>query len=111
METKTKAPAVAMDVVANLKNIAARKGNRLAAFALINGECHRQTFALAGMPLDLADLPDLPCVMYAADEIESIFETHGIHPHTISDARQVAADAVAELLAEEGFDLESDGGE
>jgi len=44
--------------------------------------------------------------MYAADEIESIFEADGIWEHTISDARELAADAVAELLAEEGFQME-----
>ena len=106
METKTNVPAVSPEVVAKLKDIAGRKGNRAAAFAVLNGACKRAT-AGAGFALSLSDLPDLPCIMYAADEIESIFEADGIWEHTISDARELAADAVAELLAEEGFEMES----
>jgi hypothetical protein len=105
METKTNVPAVSPEVVAKLKDIAGRKGNRAAAFAVLNGACKRAT-ASAGFALSLADLPDLPCIMYAADEIESIFEADGIWEYTITDARELAADAVAELLAEEGFEME-----
>ena len=99
METKINVPAVSPEIVVKLQEIARRKGNRRAAFAVLNGAAKRAT----GGALSLADLPDLPCVMDAADEIESIFEANGIWEHTISDARKLAADAVAELLAEEGF--------
>ena len=107
MKTKTNAPAVSPEIVAKLQDIAGRKGNRRAAFAVLNGAAKRAT----GGALSLADLPDLPCVMHAADEMQGIFDAHGIHAHTVADARELAADAVAELLAEEGFDLESEGGE
>jgi len=107
METKTNVPAVSPEVVAKLQEIAKRKSNRAAAFAVLNGAAKRATDGA----LSLADLPDLPCAMYAADEIEGIFQAHGIHAHTVADARELAADAVAELLAEEGFDLESEGNE
>ena len=99
MKAKINVPAVSPETVAKLNEIAGRKGNRAAAFAVLNGAAKRAT----GGALSLADLPDLPCVMDAADEIEGVFQTHGIWEHTISDARKLAADAVAELLAEEGF--------
>jgi len=99
METKTNVPAVSPEVVAKLQEIAKRKSNRAAAFAVLNGAAKRAT----GGALSLADLPDLPCAMDAADEIEGIFQAHGIWEHTISDARELAADAVAELLADEGW--------
>ena len=105
MKTNTNAPAVSPETVAKLNEIARKRGNRAAAFAVLNRACHRAT-AGAGFALSLADLPDLPCIMNAADEIESIFEADGIWDHTITDARELAADAVAELLAEEGFEME-----
>ena len=95
--------------VARVAQIMETKGARRAAFAVLNGACKRATLAGAGLALSLADLPDLPCIMYAADEIESAFEAAGVTAATLADAREHAADAVAELLEEEGFPTE--GGE
>jgi hypothetical protein len=89
--------------VAKVAQIMQTKGARRAAFAVLNGACKRATLAGAGMALSLADLPDLPCIMHAADEIESAFEAAGVTAATLADAREHAADAVAELLAEEGW--------
>ena len=105
METKTNVPAVLPEIVAKLKDIAGRKGNRAAAFAVLNRACHRAT-AGAGFALSIADLPDLPCIMNSADEIESIFEADWIGVCTVEQANEIAAEAVAELLAEEGFEME-----
>ena len=111
MKTRNDVPPVTEKTVELLNLRASRSGMRAAAFAVLNAECHRQTSAMAGMPLDLADLPDLPCIMNAADEIEALFEDEWIGVPSVETARQIAADAVAELLAEEGFDLESESGE
>lgn len=92
--------------VAKVAQIMETKGARRAAFAVLNGACKRATVAASGFALSLADLPDLPCIMYAADEIESAFEAAGVTAETLADAREHAADAVAELLAEQGFDME-----
>jgi hypothetical protein len=100
---KTKTLEITSDAVAKVAQIMETKGARRAAFAVLNGACKRATLAGAGMALSLADLPDLPCVMHAADEIESAFEATGVTHATLADAREIAADAVAELLAEEGW--------
>ncbi len=100
---KTKTVEVTADAVAKVAQIMETKGARRAAFAVLNGACKRATLAGAGMALSLADLPDLPCIMHAADEIESAFEAAGVTAATLADAREIAADAVAELLAEEGW--------
>jgi hypothetical protein len=105
MKAKINVPAVSPETVAKLNEIAGRKGNRAAAFAVLNRACHRAT-AGAGLALSLADLPDLPCIMNAADEIESIFDSDWIGVCTVEQANEIAAEAVAELLAEEGFDME-----
>ena len=100
---KTKTPEVTPDAVAKVAQIMETKGARRAAFAVLNGACKRATLAGSGIALSLADLPDLPCIMHAADEIESAFEAAGVTAATLADARELAADAVAELLADEGW--------
>ena len=100
---KTKTPEVTPDAVEKVAQIMETKGARRAAFAVLNGACKRATLAGAGLALSLADLPDLPCIMHAADEIESAFEAAGVTQATLADAREMAADAVAELLADEGW--------
>lgn len=52
--------------------------------------------------LSLSDLPDLPCVMYALDEMEEYIEEEGDNALT-SELYNIAQDAVVELLEEEGF--------
>lgn len=52
--------------------------------------------------LSLSDLPDLPCVMYALDEMEEYIEAEGDQALT-SELYNIAQDAVVELLEEEGF--------
>lgn len=91
--------------VEKMQRYYAQNGARAAAFAVLRGACTRAT----GGALSLADLPDLPCVMNAGDEIESIFAAGGVNHGTLADARVQADEAVAELLAEEGFPTE--GGE
>ena len=100
---RTKTVEVTADAVAKVAQIMETKGARRAAFAVLNGACKRATLAGSGLALSLADLPDLPCVMHAADEIESSFEAAGVTAATLADARELAADAVAELLAEQGW--------
>ena len=95
---------VTAEAVAKVAQIMETKGARRAAFAVLNGACKRATSDGCGMALSLADLPDLPCIMDAADEIESAFEAAGVTVETLADARVQAAEAVAELLAEQGFE-------
>lgn len=52
--------------------------------------------------LSLSDLPDLPCVMYALDEMEEYIEEEG-DAALVSELYNIAQDAVAEVLEEEGF--------
>ena len=89
------------EAVEKLKSIYAAKGARPAAFSVLRGAC---TLATGGL-LSLADLPDLPCVMNAADEIEDIFSA-GVTAETLAEARAQADEAIAELLAEEGIEPE-----
>jgi hypothetical protein len=81
--------------VEKMQRIYESKGARPAAFAVLRGSC---TLATKGL-LSLSDLPDLPCVMNAADEIEGLF-SGGITAETLGEARAQADDAVAELLNE-----------
>ena len=55
--------------------------------------------------MGLDDLPDLPCVMYALDEMEEMIEEEG-EQVSIAELQNIAQDAVAELLEEEGFEFE-----
>ena len=52
--------------------------------------------------LSMSDLPDLPCVMNALDEMESYIEENGEFALT-SELYSIAQDAVSEVLEEEGF--------
>ena len=54
--------------------------------------------------LSLSDLPDLPCVMYALDEMEEYIEEEG-DAALVSELYNIAQDAVAEVLEEEGFHI------
>ncbi len=86
-----------------MQGIYVAKGARPAAFAVLRGAC---TLATGGL-LSLSDLPDLPCVMNAADEIEGLF-SGGITAETLGEARAQADEAIAELLAEEGIEMEGE---
>lgn len=86
--------------VARLGAYLEKHGNRPGAFFVLRGATKKAT----GGSLTLSDLPDLPCVMNAADEIESLFESEGASAHTLQLAREMADEAVAELLAESGME-------
>ena len=55
--------------------------------------------------LSLDDLPDLPCVMNALDEMEECIERWGDGLH-ITELQNIAKDALEELLEEEGMLLD-----
>lgn len=90
------------DHVARLGVYLAKHGSRPAAFFVLRGAAKKAT----GGALSLSDLPDLPCVMSAADEIESLFDAEGASARSLELAREIADDACADLLAEVGFDAE-----
>ena len=71
---------------------------RKRCLAIMNKAC----LDLSG--LSLSDLPDLPCVMYALDEMEEYIEAEG-EAALVSELYSIAQDAVAELLEEEGFHI------
>jgi hypothetical protein len=98
--TYTQTPSAAH--VERLGRVLAQSDARAAAFFVLRGAATRAT----GMALSLDDLPDLPCVMNAADEIEELFKHDGATAASLATARELANDAVRELLAEEGFDAE-----
>jgi len=52
--------------------------------------------------ISLADLPDLPCVGNALDDMEELIEANGSET-SMEELRDIAQDAVHELLEEEGF--------
>lgn len=54
--------------------------------------------------LSLSDLPDLPCVMNALDEMEALIEQEG-DMTPMSELEAIAQDAIFELLEEEGFPM------
>jgi len=85
--------------VARLGAYLAKHGNRPGAFFVLRGAVKLATRCA----LTLSDLPDLPCVMNAADEIESLFEAEGASFRTLKLARELADDAVRELLEESGM--------
>lgn len=66
---------------------------------LMNKVC----FDLCGLSLD--DLPDLPCIMNALDEMEELVESQGAEFTTNSELYEIAQDAVSEVLEEEGFEF------
>lgn len=55
--------------------------------------------------LSMSDLPDLPCVMNALDEMEELIEAQGEEFTPTSELYAIAQDAVAEVLEEEGFPI------
>lgn len=55
--------------------------------------------------LSMSDLPDLPCVMNALDEMEQLLEDQGEEFTLTSELYEIAQDAVAEVLEEEGFPI------
>jgi hypothetical protein len=63
---------------------------------------NKSCYDLSG--LSLSDLPDLPCVMNALDEMERYIEAEGENA-LVSELYNIAQDAVAELLEEEGFHI------
>lgn len=88
--------------VARLGVYLAKHGSRPAAFFVLRGAAKKAT---AGT-LSLSDLPDLPCVMNAADEIESLFDAEGASARSLELAREIADEACVDLLAEKGIDAE-----
>lgn len=72
------------------------KEERQSCRKLMNKICIRES----GMSLD--DLPDLPCIMNALDEMEELIEQLG-DMAPMSELEGIAQDAVFELLEEEGF--------
>ncbi len=71
---------------------------RKRCLAIMNKAC----LDLSG--LSLSDLPDLPCVMYALDEMEEYIEEEG-DAALVSELYNIAQDAVVEVLEEEGFHI------
>ena len=69
---------------------------RLRCWYVANSIC--ESIALVG----LNDLPDLPCLMNALDAMEEILEYEG-DSCSMEDLRNIAQDAVIEILEEEGF--------
>jgi hypothetical protein len=51
--------------------------------------------------LSLSDLPDLPCLMNALDEMEGLIEQDS--DVSVDTLRDIAHDAIFELLESEGF--------
>lgn len=98
---KTNQTNPSTEAIARLGQVIQIKGNREAAFFVLRGACNRATKGV----LFLSDLPDLPCIMHAADEIEELFAHEGATSHSLSLARDLAGDAIAELLAEEGIEM------
>lgn len=70
--------------------------NRQIARRIINSLC----VSTYGLHLD--DLPDLPCVMYALDEMEEMIDEDGSDV-SIAELQNIAGDAIAELGEEEGL--------
>ena len=70
---------------------------RLRCWQIANSIC--ESIALVG----LNDLPDLPCLMNAMDAMEEILEYEG--DACMEDLRNIAQDAVYEILEEEGFPI------
>jgi len=73
--------------------------NRKCCITIMNNICLRMSGGLS-----LADLPDLPYVMNALDEMEELIERWGDGLH-LSELQNIAQDAVVELLEEEGFEV------
>jgi hypothetical protein len=65
--------------------------DRLRARRIMNSLCI-QTYGLG-----LDDLPDLPCVMYALDEMEQMIEEEG-EQVSIAELQNIAQDAISELV-------------
>lgn len=72
--------------------------NRQHAIRIMNRLC----LQMAGVSLN--DLPDLPCVMNAVDEMEEIIEAEGSEA-SMSELLDIAQEGLTELLEEEGFPI------
>ena len=72
--------------------------NRKHARRIMNSLC------VANYGVHLDDLPDLPCIMYAIDEMEEILDDQGENA-SLSELQDIAQEALAELAEEEGFEL------
>lgn len=70
--------------------------NRKRALRLLNLTC------MAEFGLELSDLPDLPCVANALDEMEQLMDDEGDNVK-LSDLQDIAQEAVYELAEEEGM--------
>lgn len=71
---------------------------RSRCWQIANSIC--ESIALVG----LDDLPDLPCLMNALDAMEELIELEG-DSCSLEDLRNIAQDAVFEILEEEGFPI------
>ena len=70
--------------------------NRQKCRRIMNEICMNES----GLSLD--DLPDLPCIMNALDEMEKLVDMDGENT-PMSELQNIAQDAVFELLEEEGM--------
>lgn len=75
------------------------KNTRKKCRIIMNNACRQMS---GGLSLD--DLPDLPCVMYALDDMQDYLESEGENALT-SELYNIAQEAIAELLEEEGFEF------
>ena len=73
--------------------------NRQKCRRIMNGICMNES------GLTLNDLPDLPCIMNALDEMEAYIEEEG-ELALSSELYNIAQEAVFELLEEEGMLLD-----
>lgn len=82
-------------------------GSRQAARAILSGQVKIAT----GFAISLSDLPETAALVGSWDEIEEMLkmsvETYGtITPQIQFDSREIAREAVSELLGEEGFPVD-----
>jgi len=70
--------------------------NRQKCRRIMNGICMNES----GLSLD--DLPDLPCIMNALDEMEELIDMGGDNA-PMEELKNIAQEAVFELLEEEGM--------
>jgi hypothetical protein len=85
------------------QSIYARKGGRELASAYLD----LATRKIAG-GLSIEDLPDLPCGMDFRDDWQSRFEAEGVTLENTRECLAQADEAIAELLAEEGIEMEGE---
>jgi hypothetical protein len=71
------------------------KSNRQRCYQIADKLCNQIAF------VSLADLPDLPLLMEALDEMEELIDYEG--EPSLQSLEEIAQDAVFEILESEGF--------